>query len=222
MKIWVGLLALTLVLVLVWQWHDWPPTAPGLGARPRSPTTQVPSPATENPLERLSPLEDKGKYAPIAERPLFLMDRQPLAEAPKVENKVKPGPPSNLARLNLNTILITPSESSAWVWDPAQKTSVRLRLGDELAGWSVREILSDRIRLERQGERNTLVLRDYKNLPPPRREGRHPSGRDHRLRPRIKARRGSATRKAKSGTVRRQPLRRLPTAHPLGKRLSKN
>lgn|GEM_PF-4399075 len=72
----------------------------------------------------------------------------------------------NLARLNLNAVLITPSESSAWVWDPAKKASVRLRLGDELEGWSVREVRSDRVQLERQGERNTLVLRDYKNQPP--------------------------------------------------------
>ncbi|WP_165741882.1 type II secretion system protein N [Candidatus Thiosymbion oneisti] len=170
MKTWVGLLALALALVLVWQWHDWPPAAPGLsGAPPASPTTQVPSQTAENPLDRLSLLEDKEKYAPIAERPLFLVDRRPPAEAPNKEGKVKLEPPSNLARLNLSTILITPSESFALVWDPGQKASVRLRLGDELEGWSVREILSDRVQLERQGEQNTLVLRDYKNLPPPKR-----------------------------------------------------
>lgn|GEM_PF-3749653 len=94
MKTWVGLLALALLLVLVWQWYDWPPVAPGLdGTRPRSLTTQVSSSTAEDPFERLSPLEDEGKYAPIAERPLFLIDRQPPAEAPKVANKAKSGRP---------------------------------------------------------------------------------------------------------------------------------
>ena len=61
--------------------------------------------------------------------------------------------PSDLARLDLNAVLITPTASSAWVWDPSKKELVRLRPGDDLEGWSVQEILSDRVLLERQGER---------------------------------------------------------------------
>ena len=168
MKMWFALLALALVLVLVWEWRDWPPPAPGPNtAGPAPAEAQLPSQPEENPLDLLSPLGDIEEYENVTQRPLFRPDRRPPSEEPEEEIAAEPEPHSDLARLDLNAVLITPSETSAWVWDRTKRELVRLRPGDELEGWSIQKILSDRVLLERQGEKDTLVLRDYKNMPPP-------------------------------------------------------
>lgn len=172
MKALLALLALALTTTLVWQWRDWPPPAPGPSAAgAKSPPAEARPQPAENPLESLPPIGGKDDFLIVTERPLFLRDRRPPnKESVEDEAAAEAEPPSDLTRMDLNAVLITPSKSSAWIWDPAKKELVRLRPGDELAGWAVQEILSDRVVLERQGEKDTLVLRDYKNMPPPRRK----------------------------------------------------
>jgi hypothetical protein len=153
---------------------------------------EVPPAPEENPLDLLTPLGEKEEYAVVTERPLFLPDRRPPSEEPEeAAPEPEPEKATVLARLDLNAILISPAGSSAWIRDPANKNLVRLRPGDDLEGWSVQEILSDRVLLERQGQTDTLILRDYKNMPPPapprqRRAARRPprqSPRDAAKRP---------------------------------------
>lgn len=171
MKALLALLVLTLAAVLVWQWREWPPSAPGPDSADAQLTpAETPAQPTENPLDLLTPLEEKDEYLIVTERPLFRPERRPLTEEPEEGTAAESEPPSDLARLDLNAILITPSESSAWIRDPTKKELVRLRPGDDLGGWSVLEIHTDRLLLERQGEKDTLVLRDYKNMPPPQRK----------------------------------------------------
>jgi hypothetical protein len=78
-----------------------------------------------------------------------------------------PEPDASVAldSLDLSAVIITPTLVSAWVNDPSQPRLRRLRIGDDLEGWSVQEILPDRVLLERQGEVNALILRDYGNTP---------------------------------------------------------
>jgi len=161
-------LTVLLALVLVWQWRAWPPPAPGAGESGPA-TSQEPAAtnAAEDPLAALTPLPDKEDYAVVIERPLFMADRRPPSEEEENEPEALPEPLSDLAAIDLNAVLITPTLSMAWVRDPTSKTPVRKRVGDDLEGWSIMEILSDRILLERQGEKDTLILRDYENMPPP-------------------------------------------------------
>jgi hypothetical protein len=168
-------------MVLVWQWRDWPspelePDAEGLGTASVEESAQP----EQNPLDLLTPLGEKEEYAVVTERPLFLPGRRPPVEEPPEEAPPEPEQISDLARLDLNAVLITPAESSAWVRDPSNKELVKLRLGDDLAGWTVKEILTDRLLLERQGETDTLILRDYKNMPPPVPPRRKPVARNPR------------------------------------------
>jgi general secretion pathway protein N len=196
----ITLLALALAAVLVWQWWNWPGPVPEPDAAgPVSPPVQVSSQPPEDPTDLLAPLGEKDEYANVTERPLFLPDRRPPSEDPEEDAPAEEEAPADLAGFDLNAVLITPSETSAWIRDPAKKQLVRLRAGDKLSGWSVQQILSDRILLERHGDKDTLVLRDYKNMPPPAPPRRKPVARKPRQRmPR-------AAGKAQTSAPRAQP-----------------
>lgn len=165
------LIVLFLGLVFALQWRGWPPepvSAPvgGLESQPEPATP----PSTESPLELLAPPEEKDEYADVIERPLFMPDRRPPSEEPEdAEDEPPASEDASLDRLDLNAVIITPSKAVAWIRDPVQKDLQDVELGDDLNGWTVKEILADRLVLERQGETNTLTLRDYENMPPPAR-----------------------------------------------------
>jgi general secretion pathway protein N len=162
----VGLAAL-LAAVVGLEWLDWPPTPPQ-GAAPPPTSSGTPAGAkTAKPGEGVPPLEDKDQYAVVMERPLFLPDRRPPPEEPEEPEAKKPEIDPDLSKVSLTAVLLTPKDTSAWVEDPEEKVLVRLHLGDELHGWTVKEILGDRLVLVRQGDTDTLVLRDYKNRPQP-------------------------------------------------------
>jgi len=164
---------LTLVVVvlggiLAWQWAGWPPepadapgASEGLGEGEQRPDV-------ENALARLRPLGERSDYEVVVERPLFSPTRRPPTDEPAA---LEPEPEviadRSLDRMDLSAVLITPEQSLAWVTDTGTRELRRLRPGDDVEGWAVRDILSDRLVLERQGETNTLVLRDYARQPPP-------------------------------------------------------
>ena len=161
------LVTLALAGVLVMQWRDWP--------RPLSPVA-VPGTEADAAADRGAvtgalpttpgPSAAKETYAGVAERPLFRPQRKPAppqAAEPPPETAVTPD--GSLEGVDLNAILISPAVTSAWIKDPSAPELKRLRLGDEQAGWSVKEILADRVVFERQGERNELLLRDFAQAP---------------------------------------------------------
>jgi general secretion pathway protein N len=166
--VYVGLAAV-LAAVVGLEWLDWPPALPQRGGAEPPPASSATPAGTKTAKSRdqITPLEDKDQYAVIMERPLFLPDRRPSPKEPEEAGEKKPEIDPDLSKVSLTAVLITPKETSAWVKDPKEKELVRLRLGDELHGWRVKEILGDRLVLVRQGDTNTLVLRDYKNRPQP-------------------------------------------------------
>jgi general secretion pathway protein N len=167
-KRFLALAAVGLGALLYLQWSDWPP-AP---AQPTAPPATATQPATgENPAAGLKPLDEKEEYAEVKERPLFRPDRRPPTDDAEGVAAAPPEAPGELNGMDLTGILISPTLSTAWVKDPAQPLPVRLRPGETLVGWTVQEIGTDRLVLERQGKTDTLILRDFNkpgaSAPPP-------------------------------------------------------
>lgn len=167
-RISLTLAAALLVAVLAYQWWAWPPP------------TGVEVPIALNPegggggeamdpLVRLGTPEPREAYASVTERPLFRPQRKPPEAEPEAPPEVapEPTPDVDLSAFDLSAVVITPAIVSAWVRDAKAQGLKRLRLGDELEGWAVKDILSDRLVLERQGERNELLLRDFSKPSPP-------------------------------------------------------
>lgn len=98
----------------------------------------------------------------MIDRPLFRPERRPAEPSEdEAEPTVTEDTETSLVGMDLSAVIITPTLVSAWIRDPSEPRLRRLRIGDDLAGWSVQEILPDRVMLERQGELNTLILREF-------------------------------------------------------------
>ena len=168
--------------VLYWQWRDWSPDVP---APSPSPAAEALPGVSEPPLagELLAPPPPKEDYASVIERPLFLPDRRPPPDEPEQEDEAEPETLTELDGMDLTAVVITPTTVSAWIRRPNEREIQRLRLGDDFEGWVVKTIEPDRVVLERQGETDQLVLRDYTKAsamaPPPRMPAarRQPTGR---------------------------------------------
>ena len=166
----LALVSLAIGGLLAYQWKDWPPPNPA--ARP---VTQAPiatggaGEVDPDPLARLSPPEPRDTYAAVIERPLFRPERKPPDPDENEPEQPEPEPETatTLDGMDLSAVVITGGVTSAWVKPPGSGDLIRLRLGDDLEGWSVKEIQPDRLVLERQGERDELPLRDFTAAPPP-------------------------------------------------------
>jgi general secretion pathway protein N len=168
---WVlAVIALALGGLLYLQWSDWPPPA----VVPLTPAVPGATRAAgdPDPLVGLGPLEAMDDYAAIKDRPLFRPDRRPRVDEPG-EATAEP-PPEEAAKLDgmdLAGVLLSPGIAMAWVKDPSQPAPLRVRLGETLAGWTVKDIQADRLVLERQGATDTLPLRTFNapwaSPPPP-------------------------------------------------------
>jgi hypothetical protein len=210
------LLILGVVLggVLYLQWLEWPPPAPRPPPAATAETPTATAPAVAPPT--LPPTPTFEEYASVVERPLFLPDRRPPPEEPD-EAPEEEGPEEQTALdgMNLTAVIIAPTEVSALVVTPGSKELARLRIGDDFEGWTVTGIEPDKVLLERQGESDELILRDFTKAPTPipptprpaagrrpsRQETRRPDGRPTPLR---------ADRKptpSRPGRATRQPTR---------------
>ena len=181
MRLLLVALALALVAVLALQWRGWPPQRVVAVAESKVPQAEKLDSANHSPFDLLDSPVDKEEYAVVIERPLFLPDRRPPTEEPAEQtDEPQQVTHTDLVRMDLTAVVITTDESRAWVRDSAKQELFKLRLGDDLAGWTVSAIHEDEVELQRQGETDALVLRDYKNHPPPvvkpRRPARKPAG----------------------------------------------
>ncbi|EGV18012.1 type II secretion system protein N [Thiocapsa marina] len=164
-----GFVLLALVSMLVLQWKDWPPGPSSVGLDAGSsagPNTPVGSEL--DAAAQLPPQDPKDAYASVTDRPLFRPERRPEEDVdPEAQTSPEPDVATSLDGMNLSAVIITPTLVSAWIQDPNEPKLRRLRIGDDLEGWSVQTILPDRVLLERQGEQDALILRDYGKTPSP-------------------------------------------------------
>jgi general secretion pathway protein N len=166
----LALVALGLGGLLYLQWSGWPPPAVVQQA-PQPPAEAGPA-AEPDPLAALGPTEQIEDYASIKERPLFRPDRRPRVDDPAdIEPEAPPEETAKLDGMDLAGVMISPGATMAWVKDPSQPAPVRVRPGEVLAGWTVKDIQADRLVLERQGATDTLPLRTFNapwaSPPPP-------------------------------------------------------
>lgn len=102
-------------------------------------------------------------FAAIVERPLFSAGRRLTKAAPqpaipkpqKVEPAAKPVRPLNLS---VKGIVVAGNDSFALVVPSGGGEPVRLAAGDSHAGWTLTEIVEDRVVFKRDAHEATLVL----------------------------------------------------------------
>jgi len=162
MKLLVAAITLLLVTLLFLQWRDWPPSLPERPERLSPAELATGDARPKGTLEPMAPLEE---YASIIERPLFLPERRPPPEESDEPEEAPAEEPTDLDGVDLNAVMITSGLISGCVRAPASQDLVRLRIGDEFEGWTVSRIEPDRLVLERQGEIDELILRDFANAP---------------------------------------------------------
>lgn len=158
---------LILAGILAFQWVGRTSVTPS--DAPLSETGMVDSisPQTQpDLLDRLDTGEPRDHYASIVERPLFRPDRRPPPPNDERSDSDISQEDADLSAFDLDAVLITPDTLSAWVRDPAQPKLRRIRIGDDLLGWSVIAIEPERVLVERQGRQDTLILRDYSKASP--------------------------------------------------------
>ncbi|UHD14215.1 hypothetical protein [Thiocapsa bogorovii] len=164
-----GFVLLALASTLFFQWKDWPPGPSGAGLdSASSPGPNTLAGSEPDAATQLPPPDPKDAYASVTDRPLFRPQRRPEEEVdPEEQASAESDTATSLEGMNLSAVIITPTLVSAWIQDPNEPRLRRLRIGDDLEGWSVQTILPDRVLLERQGEQDALILRDYGKTPSP-------------------------------------------------------
>lgn len=161
-----GIIAAALAGLLLLQWLNWPPPPSTAGLETTPTKTVDTADPSADPAARLKPPDDRESYASVLERPIFRPDRKPEPPDDLPEDTAPSSDKTALDAMDLTAVLITPTLVSAWVDEPGKQKLQRLRIGDDFAGWQVREIRDDRVLLERQGETYPLILRDYSKKPP--------------------------------------------------------
>lgn len=131
--------------------------AAGRTARSTTATTPIASFA-------MPPLRE---YAEVTARPLFVQSRRPPPQASR-------GPPTQVSAFTLVGIVVSDQSSYALVEFGHPPKLVRIREGQDLAGWTVEEILPTRVVLRNADVREDLKPKDR---PPrgPQRSGAAPS-----------------------------------------------
>ena len=166
----LSVLAVLLAAALLFEWYAWRPSDTYRLAGPGEQPSSVPSDVL--PRATVAEIPDPDHYAVVAERPLFVEDRRPLgADAPA--EAAPPAEPEARPEYDLSAVVMTPAGRTALLLKSGAQALERVVEGDTLEGWTLSQIRDDRVILERQGEKNTIMLRDFseKQSPPPPRPG---------------------------------------------------
>jgi hypothetical protein len=136
--------------------------APAVVAAPEQPAATAERASSANPLWAI-PLT---KLPDTHERPIFSPSRRPppsAAVAVVVQKAPPPKPPVRVERPQLSLVgtISSDNQSFAIFIDQSSKAALRLRIGEDYQGWTLRSILGRDATLER--DQQTAVL----SLPPP-------------------------------------------------------
>jgi Tfp pilus assembly protein PilP len=126
-----------------------------------APAVVSPGPPGEVMLARLPPLE---QFTAMVERPLFSASRRPaVASEPEVAEEELPDPEpvpeaSGLPEVRFVGTIRQGGAMTALVVPEGHDAAVKLRVGDEVAGWRVRSVGASQLVLEHEGERRVLTI----------------------------------------------------------------
>lgn len=151
------LLCLVLGAALYYQirsdrWSRLPPIA----SAPRPTEVTLPAPLPEFQLPPLSEL------AATVERPLFLPDRRPPEPADVVETVPEQAVPLHVS---VTGIVLSESGRFALVRREGDTEILRMSARDTIDGWSVKQILADRVIFERDDDSLEVELKDQARPP---------------------------------------------------------
>jgi type II secretory pathway component PulC len=104
-------------------------------------------------------MPEKARFSAIVERPLFLPSRRPPSEEAVAASTPTPD-------FSLFGVVISTGEPFALVTPETGGDPIRVKQGEEISGWTVDRIESDRI-LIRQGRTESELLLDFTAPAPP-------------------------------------------------------
>jgi hypothetical protein len=140
---------------LVWP-HPFEAKGNGATAVAMEAAPTTPEPERERPDPRA-----------IAERPLFTVDRKPYQVPVSVPDNAallaRQEPREPEVSFELRAVIRTSSANIALLLVSGETTPTRLRPGDQIAGWTLREVENESVRLERNGREMRVVLHSKNN-----------------------------------------------------------
>jgi general secretion pathway protein N len=153
-------------------WRRLPPIHPTV------PATEPELPASL-PGFRMPPL---AEYAATVERPLFFPDRRPPSSDEATPADAQPSTAEERQALNVvvTGVILSDEINIALVQRRGGGEVLRLAKGDIVDGWSVSEILADRVKFQRDADEQEVELREPQAKP---RQGRVPDKATPRRRP---------------------------------------
>lgn len=136
----------------------------------------LPTPKPEQPVEiqlpEFKPAE-ASDYEDIIKRPLFSSTRLPGVASPAAPVTAETPVSTPLGPLDLSAVIIDKNgRRVALIRDKTDNKTQRVAQGDAFvqggvsSGWSVAEVLPDKVILQRQEEKLELILRQYDKVKP--------------------------------------------------------
>jgi len=157
------LICLSLSGIVAYEWLRPPTLAPLTKAAselpPPEPDWQIATP------QQLVPA-DLANYREIVERPLFLEARRPPeTEAPIVV--VQEQIVEEEKSFTLIGVLVTSDSTAALIRDDESGTTERMRVGERIENWRLKEIHADNVVLEKNDKVQVVELKRNVTPPPP-------------------------------------------------------
>ncbi|HDK38579.1 MAG TPA: hypothetical protein ENG92_06150 [Thiolapillus brandeum] len=187
-RLWLAIIVLLLGF-LSWRWYK-PPQMPQTASYVISEQTQGDIKTLLDSMERSSDFPPLPAYSSISERPLFFSDRRPpqpyVAEAVVPRTPNQPKRRAGKRQLQVSGIVQVGNQLYALLTGGEIPDVRRVSVGDDVDGWKVTSIGTDRLILSKGTGDKTLLVRSYKPVLPSQQAQKNSGGRaqTRKLKPR--------------------------------------
>lgn len=148
-----------LCVLLAWVIYEESEGIPAIKATEAGGVATAPGVPAPVPSEAAFAVPDRQSLGVILERPLFTQTRRPSSVASS-------GAPAGSADFTLSGVLISGGERSALIRSGDTGTVRQLKRGENIAGWTLVEIATDRVIVRRDAIETEIFL-DYSAPAPP-------------------------------------------------------